>query len=444
MVGHSPSPDRPSLWQAAPARCPCLLGHGECRCGDPSPYQQRTLTRVGVVRCGRGTRATAGGRPLPGCGASRVVRSPSASCLPSDNRLGPAAPFPWARGGGRRARHQPHSARSLASWLCALWEQLAGAPGGAPLASFWDVPGWALSHARPPVLGACGRGPLQAGCGCGEGGCGGRSPTPQRALLQASFARCWGSRRAPGQERSCFCAGCAELLASPRPTALPSGVRLGLATHWLRMRGDVGVGTRHRPQSARFSEQVLRAVGSARGQLGGAPLAWVWGVPGWALSRAPPPVLGACGRGPLPTFLRVWAWRRVTNPTTRALASCFCALRGQLQGSQRGRALAWVWGVRGWALSHARPPVLGASGRGPLPTGYGCGGCGRGDPSPTPQRALLRAVFQRCGVSSRAPRGAHLLPECGASGCGSSPTPDTFSFGPAAGARYPRPSVRGM
>ena len=31
-----------------------------------------------------------------------------------------------------------------------------------------------------------------------------------------------------------------------------------------------------------------------------------------------------------------------------------------------------MWGVRGRALSHARPPVLGVCGRGPLPTGCGC------------------------------------------------------------------------
>ena len=65
--------------------------------------------------------------------------------------------------------------------------------------------------------------------------------------------------------------------------------------------GGVGVGTRHQPHSARSCELALRAVGAARGRPGGAPLAWVWGVRGWALSHARPPVLGACGRGPLPT-----------------------------------------------------------------------------------------------------------------------------------------------
>ena len=40
------------------------------------------------------------------------------------------------------------------------------------------------------------------------------------------------------------------------------------------------------------------------------------------------------------------------------------------------------------------------------PLAVGAGGCGREDPSPAPQRALLRAGFARCGGSMRAPGGA--------------------------------------
>ena len=102
-----------------------------------------------------------------------------------------------------------------------------------------------------------------------------------------------------------------------------------------------------------------------------------------------------------------------------------------------GAPPAWVWGVRGWALSHALPPVLGACSRGPLRTGCGCGGCGRGDPSPNPQHALLRGGFARCGGGARAPEGGRLLPGSWASGGGRSPTPDCPSLPRAAGARYP-------
>ena len=165
----------------------------------------------------------------------------------------------------------------------------------------WGLRGWALFHARPLVLGACGRGPLFTGCGCGGCGCGDLSSSPQRALLRAGFAPCGGVKRAPRE---------------------------------------------------------------------GAPLACMWGVRGWALSPGPPPFLGACGRGQ-------------------------------------------------------------------LPIGSGCAGCGRGDPSPTPQRALSRAGFARCGGGTRAPRGRRLLPGCGAFGAGRSCTPDRPSLARAAGARYP-------
>ena len=49
--------------------------------------------------------------------------------------------------------------------------------------------------------------------------------------------------------------------------------------------GGAGVGTRHQPHSARSWEQALRAVGAACGCPRGAPLAWVWGVRGRALSH---------------------------------------------------------------------------------------------------------------------------------------------------------------
>ena len=45
-----------------------------------------------------------------------------------------------------------------------------------------------------------------------------------------------------------------------------------------------GVGTHHQPHRARSCELALRAAGTARGRPWGAPLAWVWGVRGRALS----------------------------------------------------------------------------------------------------------------------------------------------------------------
>ena len=171
---------------------------------------------------------------------------------------------------------------------------------------------------------------------------------------------------------------------------------------------------------------------------GGPPLSWEWGVRGWALSHAPPPVLGACGRGPVPTGCGCGGCGRgdpSSTPRGRALASWLCALWGRHDGA-RGAPLAWVWGVWGWAFSKSLAPVFGACSRGRLPAGCGCGGGARGDPSPTPQRALLQAGFARCGGDARAPKEGRLLPGGGASGAGRSPTPNRPSLPRTAGARY--------
>ena len=402
------------------------------------------------------------------------------------------------------------TARALASWLWALWGRHEGARGGRLLPGY-GAPG--VGRSPTPDHSPSGRAagahyPLAVGVGgCGRGD---PSPTPQRALLRAGFARCGGGTWAPGGGASCLGVGRPGSGALPPPTTCPLGVRPGPTTHGLWVLGGAGVGTRHQPHSARSCELALRAVGAARGRPGGAPLAWVWGAWCRALSHPRPLALWACGRGPLPTGCGcggVRAWGPVTNPTARALASWLCALWGRHEGARGGAPLAWVWGAWCRALSHPRPLALWVCGRGPLPTGCGCGGvrawgpvnnptaralaswlcalwgrhedarggrllpgcgapgvgrsptpdhlpsgraagahypravgvggCGRGDPSPTPQRALLRAGFARCGGGTRAPGGGRLLPGCGAPGVGRSPTPDHSPSGRAAGAHYP-------
>ena len=57
-------------------------------------------------------------------------------------------------------------------------------------------------------------------------------------------------------------------------------------------------------------------------------------------------------------------------------------------------------------LPTTRP--FGRAAGGHYPLAVGAWGCGLWDPSPTPQRALLRAGFVRCGGSTRAPGGAPL------------------------------------
>ena len=62
-----------------------------------------------------------------------------------------------------------------------------------------------------------------------------------------------------------------------------------------------------------------------------------------------------------------------------------------------------MWGVRGRALSHPDCPPSGRAAGAHYPLAVGAGGCGRGDPSPTPQRALLRAVGAAWGCPGGAP-----------------------------------------
>ena len=195
---------------------------------------QPALLRAGFARCGGGTRAPGGGggRLLPGCGASGVARSPT----PHRPSLGCAAgaryPLAVDAGGvGVGTRHEPHSARSCELALRAL--AAAGRPGGGALTWVPGVRRWAPSHARPPILGACVRGPLPTGDGCRGCERGDPSPTSQLALLPASFACCEGGMRAPGGGASCLGVGRPALGALPPPTARPWGVRPGPATHWL-------------------------------------------------------------------------------------------------------------------------------------------------------------------------------------------------------------------
>ena len=157
----------------------------------------------------------------------------------------------------------------------------------------------------------------------------------------------------------------------------------------------------------------------------------MWGAPSRALSHPPPLVLPGVRPGPITHWLWVRGVRArgpVTNPSARAPACWLGTLWGRHEGARGGRLL------RGYGASEVGcSPTpdhssFRACGRGPLPTGCGCGGRGCEDPSSPPQRALLRAAVARCGGSMRVPGGGCLLPWCGVSRVGRSPTPDHSSF----------------
>ena len=143
-----------------------------------------------------------------------------------------------------------------------------------------------------------------------------------------------------------------------------------------------------------------------------------------------------------------------SQPRLRALTHRVAPLMHGRPGCRRCRA-------RATGLSPVGPPTrsvpLRVSGLGPVlrlaclggggpvpfpPTWLGAArfqwcGCERGDPSPTPLRALLRAGFARCGGGMRMPgEGASCL-GVGRPGSGALPTPTTRPFGRAAGAHYP-------
>ena len=480
----SPTPQR-ALLRAAFARCrggtrvprvgPWCLGVGRPGSGALPPPAARPLGRaaaahyslaMGAGGVGVGTRhqprsarscelalhavGAAHGRPRGGACCLSVGRSGSGALPPPTARpLGRAAGahYPLAvRAGcvGVGTRHQPHRARS-----CELALRAVGAARGRPKGRL--VPGCGASGVgrsptpNRPSFGACGRGPLPTRCECGGRGRGDPRPTPQRAPLRAGFARCGGGTWAPGGGASCLCVGRPGSGALPPPTASPLGRAAGAQYPLAVDAGGAGVGTRHQPNSVSSCKLPLRAVGAARGQPGGGPRAWMWGVRGRALSHPRPPVLSGVRPGPTTQWLRVREARAggpVTNPTARALASWLCALWGPHKGpwggasclgvgrpgsgalpppttrplgraagdhyplavgaggagvgtrhqphSARSSALAlravgaargrrggapraWVWGVRGPALSHPRPPVLWGVRPGSLRTGRGCG-----------------------------------------------------------------------
>ena len=244
-----------------------------------------------------------------------------------------------------------------------------------------------------PVLWGVRPGPTTNWLWVGEVRAWGPGTDPTACALASWLGVLWGRHEA-APDGGVFCLGVGRLGsgALPPPTARPlrrvSGARYALAVG----AGGAGVRARHQPHSARSCELAGRAVGAAHGRAGGAPLAWVWAVRGRALSHPRSPVLWGMRPGPTTHWLSVRgmrAWRPASNPTARALASWFCALRGRQEGARGGGPLPGCGGSGvGRSLTPDRP-FFGACGRGPLPTGSGCGGCGRGDPLRTPKRALF-------------------------------------------------------
>ena len=329
-----PPTSRP-FGRAAGAHYPLAVGAGDAGVGTRhQPHSAHScalaLRAVGVAWGYPGGAPTClgVGRPESGTLPPRVL-------VLSGVRPGPTTHWLWVRGVQAWGPVTNPTARALASWLCALWGRHEGAGGGRLL------PGCGASgDGRSPTpdyssFRACGPGALHTGCGCGGGGRGDLSPTPQRALLRAGFARCGGGMRVSGGHTSCLGVGRPGSGAPPPPTSRPFGRAAGAHYPLAVGAGGAGVGTSHQPRSARSCELAFPALGGARGRPGGgtrAPPAWVWGVRGQALSHPRPLVRSGLRPGPTTHWLwvrGVRAWGPVTNPTARTLACWLCALWGR-------------------------------------------------------------------------------------------------------------------
>ena len=177
-------------------------------------------------------------------------------------------------------------------------------------------------------------------------------------------------------------------------------VRSWLPPTWL---GVVGVAV-GRPRGG------VPSTGGARG--GGASCLGVGRLGSGAL---PPPTARPLGGLPGPTTH--WLWMRGgagvgTRHQPHSARSFELALRavGWHEGAKGGPPAAWVWGVRGRALSYPRLPALWAGCRGPLPTGCGCGGLWAWGPVTNPTaRALASWLCALWGRHEGARRGASCL-----------------------------------
>ena len=279
-----------------------------------------------------------------------LPRSLAPSGVLGGGRSSPGSPLPGCCCGGRlrSGAPPPPTARPLGGLLGSathvLWARVCGC--GGPILSPWPA---------CPVGAACRGGGLVGGRPRGGG---------------VAFHCCEG-RPVSG--------------AVPPPTARPLGRAAGVPRPVCSGCGRCGRGDPAPvPQRAPLRAGVARRGDGGRASPGGVPSAVVRSVWGQALRLPRQPEGGGCGG------LRAWA--PITNPTARPLASWLCALWGRHEGARGGRLLP---GCGASGVGRSPTPDCPPSGRAAgahYPLAVGERGCGRGDPSPTPQRALLRAV----------------------------------------------------
>ena len=238
--------------------------------------------------------------------------------------------------------------------------------------------------------------------------CGGPTLSPWPACPVGAACRGGGGGPSPGGVACRCCEGHLVSGAVPPPAARPLGLAAGVPRPVCSRCGWCGLGDPAPvPQRAPLRASVARCGGGGRASPGGLPSTVVRVS---EVGRSPSPDCLLTGRAigvgrPHAVGAGVWVWRPITTPLA-CMPSRGCVPRGW-----RG---AVPWGVachrcEGRLVSGAVPPPaarpLGRAAGVPRPVCPGCGRCGRGDPAPAPQRALLRAGVARCGVGGRASPG---------------------------------------
>ena len=148
----------------------------------------------------------------------------------------------------------------------------------------------------------------------------------------------------------------------------------------------------------------------------------------------PPPTarpLDHAARAHYPLAVGVEGAGMGTRHQPRRARSCELALRalGAARGRQGGGPLAWVWGVRGQALSRPQPLVLRGVLPGPTIHWMWVPGLRAWGPVTNPTARALASWLCALWRRREGARGGRLSPGRGTSGVGRSPTPDRLSFG---------------
>ena len=249
--------------------------------------------------------------------------------------------------------------------------------GGAPVALVRGVWGRALSHPRPPVLWGVRPGPTTHWLFVrGVWVWGPLTNLPARALaswLCALWGRhegAWGGFLLPG----CGASGVGRSPTPDRPSfgacgrgPLPTGCACGRMWAW----GPVTNPTARAPAS-----RLCALWGQHEGARGGAPIACVWRVRSRALCHPRHPVLWGVRPGPIPNGCGCGGCGRgdLSPARQRALLRAGFARCGggtRVPGGGRHLPGCGAFGVgRSPTLDR---PSFGGCGRGPLPTGCGCG-----------------------------------------------------------------------